>query len=152
MENHFKKMFAYNTWANRLFLQCLPSRAVASPKIQRLMSHILNAEEVWFCRLQQISAPNENIWKEYELASLQEKNEQQAVKWRSYLATLKPGDYFSALQYHNSKGQSFTTEVQDVLSHVINHGTYHRAQIAGLLRQENIDPPLSDFIVYVRQL
>jgi uncharacterized damage-inducible protein DinB len=36
--------------------------------------------------------------------------------------------------------------------HVVNHGTLHRGQVAGMLRQLNIAPPNTDMIGYYRTL
>lgn len=152
MTTHFQKMFAYNAWAIELFLHSLESQTIANARVYLLLSHILNAEEVWFCRLQLLPAPNENIWKEYSLPLLRIKALEQSGKWEQYLQDLEPLEYSKRINYQNSKGQSFTTEVSDILNHVVNHGTYHRAQIASLLKLEAIIPPVSDYIAYIRQM
>lgn len=143
-------MFAYNRWANNLFLDCLTNNTVANAKTFLLMSHLLTAEEIWLLRLKGEPAPNERLWEEYALPQLQEKAEENTSAWISWLTGLSDPDFFLVVNYRNSRGEAFSTAVADVLNHVINHGTYHRAQMAGLLRLEEIDPPVSDYIRYVR--
>ena len=46
----------------------------------------------------------------------------------------------------NSKGQSWTSRVEDVLTHVLLHGAYHRGQIASALREAGLTPPYTDYI------
>ena len=54
------------------------------------------------------------------------------------------------VSYKDTEGVNHHTALKDILTHVANHGTHHRGQIATLLRQENIAPPASDFIFYCR--
>lgn len=151
MKEHYQKMFAYNGWANNLFLDCLAQPGIANAKSFLLMSHILTAEEVWHCRLAGLKAPLENLWKEYSLEELQQKMEERNNAWETFLEDCGSAGLAASVHYRNTKGQTYATPVSDVLNHVINHSTYHRAQIASLLRLESVDPPVTDYIQYVRQ-
>lgn len=53
--------------------------------------------------------------------------------------------------YANSEGTPFETPLRDILTHVANHGTHHRAQIVLVLREAKIAPPPTDYIFYVRK-
>lgn len=151
MKEHYQKMFAYNAWANRLFVECLKQPGIVNAKSFLLMSHVLTAEEVWYCRLAGLNAPLEKLWKEYAVQELEQKMEERNQAWETYLKD-NGGDRLAAsIHYRKAKGETYTTAVSDVLNHVINHGTYHRAQIASLLRLESVDPPVSDYIMYIRQ-
>ncbi|WP_379084396.1 DinB family protein [Pedobacter sp. UC225_65] len=44
----------------------------------------------------------------------------------------------------------YTGIVKDILFHVFNHSTYHRAQIATLFKESGITPPVTDFIILKR--
>lgn len=150
MKDHYQKMFAYNAWANRLFVECLKQPGIVNAKSFLLMSHILTAEEVWHCRLAGLNTPLEKLWKEYSIQELQQKIEERNQAWETYLKDCGGDRLAASIHYRNTKGQTYTTAVSDVLNHVINHGTYHRAQIASLLRLESVEPPVSDYIQYVR--
>lgn len=151
MKNHYLNMLAYNHWANGCFLGCLSNNTVANAKVYLLMSHILTAEEIWLCRLQEQAAPNERLWQEYPLPILKEKSRENKTGWEAWLRRLQEDDLSAMVSYHNTKGEAFSTAISDVLNHIVNHGTYHRGQIAGLLRLESVDPPASDYIVYARE-
>lgn len=150
MKDHYLNMLDYNRWANNLFLECFSNNTVANAKTFLLMSHLLTAEEIWLSRLKGEPAPNERLWQEYSLAQLQKKAEENTKAWTSWLHSLSDKDFSREVHYRNSQGEAFSTTVADVLNHVINHSTYHRAQVAGLLRLEEVDPPVSDYIRYVR--
>lgn len=151
MKQHFQKKFAYNTWANNLFIDCFNKHTVANAKCYLLMGHLLTAEEIWRCRLSGKPAPQDQLWKDFPLAELQEKAGKSSKAWELYIEEADEHRLQQSVSYKNSKGEFFTTTVTDILTHLINHGTYHRAQVASLLRLEGIDPPVSDYIAFVRQ-
>jgi uncharacterized damage-inducible protein DinB len=49
------------------------------------------------------------------------------------------------------KGEKFANTIKDIVVHVINHSTYHRAQIAQLVKQSGGEPAKTDYIVYQRE-
>ncbi len=59
-------------------------------------------------------------------------------------------DLSAVLSYTNSSGRPFTNRVSDILFHIVNHSTYHRGQIALLLRQQGLEPVPTDYIFYKR--
>jgi uncharacterized damage-inducible protein DinB len=38
-----------------------------------------------------------------------------------------------------------------LMQHLVNHSTYHRGQIALMLRQLDAVPPATDFVVFLRE-
>jgi len=60
-------------------------------------------------------------------------------------------DFDARVEYKNAAGEKYTNSVKDIITHVINHSTYHRAQIAQLIRQSGGEPAKTDYIVYQRQ-
>ena len=66
------------------------------------------------------------------------------------LATLGPGDLDRDVTYTNSAGQEFTSRVEDILLHVVMHGSYHRGQVAMLIRDGGGTPAPTDYIAFVR--
>jgi len=53
-------------------------------------------------------------------------------------------------EYHNSKGTAFENSIFEMLFQAVNHSTYHRGQINSLLRQNGIEPVVTDYIFYKR--
>jgi hypothetical protein len=46
------------------------------------------------------------------------------------------------ITYKTSKGQEFSNSIQGILFHFINHSTYHRGQIAMLMKEAGLEPIL----------
>lgn len=120
-------------------------------KIFLLFSHVLTAEEVWLCRVKGLQAPTQRLWQIYQNDTLQQMLEDNSRNWQDHLETCSQKDLSRTIEYKNTKGESFTTRLEDIVTHLVNHGSHHRAQVASLLQQEKIQPPISDYIVYVRE-
>jgi uncharacterized damage-inducible protein DinB len=117
------------------------------PEAEKLFSHILNAQHIWVCRINDI-VPKFKIFDPHPLSDFAYFQDQCAL---GLTAILAERDLSEKVAYSNSKGEEFTDTVGDILFHVINHSTYHRGQIASLLRLNNIQPPITDYIVLRRE-
>jgi uncharacterized damage-inducible protein DinB len=71
--------------------------------------------------------------------------------WLKFIDEINEEELSKEISYVNSKGEKFTNTIQQIMTHVINHSTYHRAQVAAAVRQLGHSPAVSDYIVYCRQ-
>ena len=55
------------------------------------------------------------------------------------------------IEYRNSKGEPWSSRVEDILTHVLFHSAYHRGQVALEMRAAGLEPAYTDFIHAVRQ-
>lgn len=120
-------------------------------KIFLLFSHLLTAEAVWLSRAQGAAGPVQHLWEVYPNEVLQRMLEENSQAWYDYLQACDKNVLSGEITYKNSKGEAFTTRLDDVITHLVNHGTHHRAQIASMLQQEKVQAPVSDYIVYIRE-
>ncbi|MDO8549036.1 MAG: DinB family protein [Ignavibacteria bacterium] len=56
----------------------------------------------------------------------------------------------SIIKYRNTKGDEYQNRLSDIITHVINHSSYHRGQIALLVRNAGGIPAVTDYIAYRR--
>lgn len=140
----------YNIWANRRVAQMLEalSDAQAGPPL-RLFSHLLRAEVVWLGRIQGTADAALPIWEVDTLPVCRERLEVNAAAFGG-TSRLTAADLTNKVSYTNLQGTAYHTSVRDILSHVFNHGTHHRGQIALLVREAGAVPAPLDFIAYVR--
>ena len=54
-------------------------------------------------------------------------------------------------RYTNSRGEAWTSTVEEILTHVVIHSAYHRGQIASDVRASGGVPAYTDYIHAVRQ-
>ncbi len=140
----------YNTWANRRtadMIAKLNGEQVGPPL--RLFSHLLRAEAVWLGRMQGKADAALPIWEVDTLSVCCERLEANAAALEG-MSRLPADDFTRRAGYTNSQGTEYHTSVADILSHVFNHGTHHRGQIALLVREAGSVPAPLDYIAYVR--
>ena len=147
---YLHRLFAYDNWANREVLASLTSVANPPARSLKLMAHILSAEELWLARLKQQKAALP-VWPELTLAECDTEAERLKVSWKSYLGKCEASALSAHIKYVNSKGESWTSRVDDILLHVITHSAYHRGQVARDMRAAGLTPAYTDFIHGVRQ-
>ncbi len=147
-KSHALKLLAYDYWANCQVFAAINQRSVEIPsEIEVVLSHLLGAKCIWNKRIIQEVA-SKDLFDRKSLATLCELNEQLKENWESVLEKL-PTE--SLVTYKNLSGEGFETSVADIIIHVVNHGSYHRGQIARILRQSGIPPLATDYIVFCRQ-
>lgn len=147
LNEHLRRQFAYDAWANREVLDQIQSLAEDRRSLQ-LMLHIIAAERLWMDRLKQIPQ-SVAVWPSFDLAWCESEAAKLKSEWPQYLETTS--DLSKSITYKNSKGEPWTSSIIDVLTHVIMHSAYHRGQIASHMRETGQTPAYTDFIHGVRQ-
>jgi uncharacterized damage-inducible protein DinB len=147
----FRSLFRYTRWANSRVLTAMQAVDAAPDRAVELFSHLLRAQNLWFGRVEGTDHANVALWVDEALAACAERAEASARRWRTVLDERAAHDLDQPIAYTNSKGTSFETPLRDLLSHVVNHGTHHRAQVALVLREADIVPPPTDYIFFVRE-
>lgn len=149
MHTHFQQLFEYDLWANSRMLHALIDHEVADEKSLFWINHITNAEIIWVDR---IKGKSEMISPAL-LRPLSEVAPALFNVHQELRELIEPDtDYRRVIPYTNSQGEAYKNTVGNILTHVANHSTHHRAQIAARLREMNIAPPGTDYIFFVREL
>ncbi len=69
----------------------------------------------------------------------------------TFLDSLTAARLEADLSYRNTRGETFSAPLRDLLLHVVNHGTYHRGQVVNQLRQLGRPGVSTDLVVYQRE-
>jgi uncharacterized damage-inducible protein DinB len=149
MIQHFKRLFEYDLWANTHVIESLKNHNISDSKIELLFSHILNSQQIWYSRLKG-NQKGQSPWDIIPTQDFQEVLKIVNHNWVEYLdkSTIKTIE--KTLEYKNISGEPFKNTIQDILTHLINHSTYHRAQISQQIKSLGKTPPLTDFIAFAR--
>ena len=133
---------AYNAWADERLIVHL--RALDRPQgVDGVLAHLAMAGETWLARLDGTQSPSE-LWPSLAF-------EESAVRLAAVNARLREPREERPIHYRSFAGDPFENSVAEILTHVLNHATYHRGEIAGLLLAAGLEPPLTDYIVYLRE-
>jgi uncharacterized damage-inducible protein DinB len=150
---HLRKLIDHMKWADAAALGALRAASDAEARGHEraltLYAHVVGAEAVWLARIAG-TAPDVAVWPALtidEAASLSHRN---ARELDALEASLEAQDPARQIEYRNSAGQSFQSSIEDILLHVALHGSYHRGQIALLIRDGGGVPAPTDYIAFVR--
>ena len=64
------------------------------------------------------------------------------------LPTFTPERLAAIGTYRSLEGRELRLPLWAVLSHVVNHATYHRGRVASKLKRLGVDPPATDFVLW----
>jgi uncharacterized damage-inducible protein DinB len=151
------ELFDFNYWARDRHLQVCEAlteeqiwRPLVSsfPSLGFAIAHMVIVEWLWLERWQ--GRPPHALQSPEAFSSLAALS----ARWRlvesemkAYLAQLDERALEQPFSYVNLEGQTWTYPLWHTMLHLINHQTYHRGQVAGLLRQLGVQPPGVDFLV-----
>ena len=150
VKQHFLRNFTYDYWANRECLFALTDATRVPPKVLRLIAHTLSAQKLWLERLQRVPQ-SVAVWPSSTLEDCGALADEMLSAWKNYLTGLPLSDLEKQIDYRNSKGEAWSSRVEDVLIHVLMHSAYHRGQVALEMRAAGLQPAYTDFIHGVRQ-
>ncbi len=150
--NQLRQLFKYDFWANQQIASILSD--AESEQLQEathMFAHIRTSQQMWYRRIESRPTSEIVLWPEnsppdINISILKELQPQ----WANLLHQSE-NKLDQPITYTNTKGQQFSNRLGGILHHVIIHGQHHRAQIARILREQQIDPPSTDFIFYLRQ-
>jgi uncharacterized damage-inducible protein DinB len=132
-------------WSNLRVVDGLLASPGSDPRAVEYFAHIVGCEHRWLTRIDG-REPVHAIWPKL---SAEECVELARINVRE-LRAATTGDLTREIAYRNSAGIAFTSTVEDILTHVVLHGMYHRGQVSLLVRQGGGEPVPSDFIAFVR--
>ncbi len=157
--SHLLGLYEYNEWANLRTLESLQSLSIDQFKrslggsfssIRDTLSHLVNAEWIW-CRRWQGESPRTFPKSDsyIDVAALRARWAEVRNEQAAFLAKLASPDLRRPVTYVNLKGETWTYVLEDTLVHLANHSTYHRGQVATLLRQVGAVPLATDYLVFL---
>ena len=121
--------------------------------ILRALIHTMSAEWIWRMRCQEHKSPRKGLdpsdYPTLEALRTRWQAEEQAM--RAYVAGLNDAELSGMVRYANTKGVEFERVLWQILAHVVNHGTQHRAEAALLLTEMGYSSGDVDLIVYLAE-
>ncbi len=157
-----KLLFAYNAWANNRIFEVLARLSEEQYRrdlgssyggIRGTLTHLVGAEKMWLSRWP--GAPDTSLLSISDVPSLDGLKavwEKVAAATAKFVGKLSDERMEANFEYTNTKGERFSHPLVQSLQHVVNHSTYHRGQISGMVRQVGAQPVNTDLITFYRHL
>jgi uncharacterized damage-inducible protein DinB len=154
-------LYEYNRWANDRVLNAVdpltPEQFTRDlqnsfPSVRDTIVHIMSAEWIWLSRWLGTSPTGRpDDWDVSTLEAIRARWAQIEAQRGAFIATLTPESLATPVSYRNTQGEPFTNPLGHLLRHVVNHSTYHRGQVATMLRQLGVPPISTDLVLFYRQ-
>ncbi len=154
-------MVEFNVWANRRVVVAVEAltgeqftRELVSSfsSVRDTLAHILGVEWVWLERLQRRSPRAIPAAREYaDVALLRKRWAELEEKMREYAQGVTQTELDEVVEYQTLSFGSGKNPRWQMIHHVVNHGTYHRGQVATMLRQLGTKGVGTDLIAFYRE-
>ena len=159
MQDTIAAMFEYHQWADQRLLTACSQLTDAQyaqqvggsfPSIRALVAHLAASAKVWGTRFEGGEVTAASLLTEADVPNVE-------TAWRHLLhsyevyvreAARPAGELAEIFTYRNIRGVEISVPRWVVLRHLVNHGTYHRGQIAHVLRQLGTTPPSTDLTIW----
>lgn len=160
--DELRTLFAYDSWANDLLLDAiekLPEESIerdlgtSHHSLLGTLVHLVAAEEIWLSRWK--GAPRSKLTGLAEIADFETLRAWWAkvrAERDAYLASLEESDLEREMETTTTAGSTYRHRYADMFRHLANHSTYHRGQVAAMLRQLGEKPPATDLIRFYREV
>ena len=163
MKKHIDLIWEYNYWANHRILARAEQLTQAQltehapymwDTILRTMAHVLGAEWIWRQRVQEGVSPAALLDRDAfgTLAALRQRWDEEEAAMRAFLQGRSDADLDQVITYKNSAGKPFQRPLWQILTHVVNHGTQHRSEVALSLTNFGFSPGDMDISLYLTHL
>jgi len=153
-----RDLYSYNRWANARSLE--GASAVSSAdftkevggsfaSLRGTLAHVYGAEWIWLERWRGTSPRKLPFSLDFpDVETIRSRWQDVEREQKEFLDSLDAGRLAEVISYVNLKGETFAYPLRRMLQHVVNHSTYHRGQVATLLRQLGATPLSTDLLLY----
>jgi uncharacterized damage-inducible protein DinB len=150
-----RRLVAYNQWANEKILKAIDgmtAEELARPvdayfgSLEKNLAHILLATRVWLARWKAENPPGlqdriATPWPDAYAAT--------HAEFKAFVESLTDAGAGRVVDYKNSQGKPFQMALDQLITHVVNHGTHHRAETGMLLERVGRSPGDMDYVYYL---
>ncbi len=156
-------LIKYKTWADEVFYQAISSlpdeelrldRPMLFGNILSLLNHVYAMDLVWKSHLtgyeHNLQTRNPKCTSSFSAL----RREQSSVNswYQSYIKSISHDSYGQQIAFTFIGGGEGSMSIVEIIQHVVNHASYHRGHIEGVLYQMSIEPPTTDLPVFLKTI
>jgi len=154
-------LYRYDSWANEQVLDAVSPLAPADftrdlssshGSIRNTLVHLVWGQWIWLQRWKGVSPTLVFPAADFpDVMSVRERLHAVVDDRSAFLRDLSAQRLLQVVEYRNIAGEVWRYPLWQQLCHVVNHSTYHRGQVATMLRQLGATPAVTDLLVYCDQ-
>ncbi|HWF07221.1 MAG TPA: DinB family protein [Bryobacteraceae bacterium] len=142
----------YTNWASNQLLDAVAAlsaedreraNGISHGSILGTLAHVMFADWIWYTR---VVAPIDRPAETLEVLQRDWPDIQR--RWEAWSDSLTDAALDRFVSFKRANGAESGAPVWQIVLHVVNHGTLHRGQVMGMLRQLGVAPPATDLIRY----
>ncbi|HYG20886.1 MAG TPA: DinB family protein [Ohtaekwangia sp.] len=149
-------LVTYNTWANRLVcsqVETLPQDIFEKNfggsfgSVKATLIHVLESDWLWLNRWRGIPlqvVPDWPVDTAKAITAIWQPIQDEMIQHCSGVS----GKPETPLEFITRKGVPHTMRFADVVTHISHHGSYHRGQLANMIRQSGLRPVSTDYFIF----
>src|SRR5699024_7975167 len=164
MKHRALQLYDYHIWANKRFferLKDLPHSVYTKeiqnvfPTIAETFVHIYQVDTIYLGVIRGDSMDEIQA----SIMQVQEKTRNKGLEKMEVLYEELAEQYHAFLNSQENMDKAITTEhpsfgrlethLSEIMQHVVNHGTYHRGNLAAMIRQQGYPSVMTDYIMYL---
>jgi uncharacterized damage-inducible protein DinB len=151
----------YSGWASRKLLDAvialtheerIKPMGVSHESIQGTLGHIHAADRIWYKRTAEPEMVMPPLAEMSSIEGITDEWPHLQRKWEAWADSASDADLERVVSYKTLNGTPGSTPASQIVLHLVNHATLHRGQVVGMLRQLGVKPPVTDLILYLREL
>ena len=159
--DHLASLTRYKRWANNLVyssLTQLSHRDLVAPNpivfgsLVATLQHTLAMDEVWRAHLlgEPHGCTSRQPSESQPLETVRAEQTEMDDWYVNYADQLQNVALNEVVDFEFIGGGHGAMSREQILLHVVNHGTYHRGNVTAMLYQHGISPPTTDYPVFLR--
>lgn len=156
-----RALYDYNAWANQRALDSVAPLTVEQftrplgssfASLRDTLAHIWGSQWVWLERFQGRSpAALPDVGQFPDLSTLRARWDDDEERLQKFVSSLTQEDLNRVISYRTMKFGEYRNPLWQSMQHMVNHSTYHRGQVATLLRQLDAKPISTDLMHFYRE-
>jgi uncharacterized damage-inducible protein DinB len=154
----YRRWYAYERDAHAKViaaLESVPPERRSAPEFRRavaLLAHITAGRRIWLGRLGVVPAAQASMFPaDMELPQVVDQLKAVEASWAQYIESLRDEDLARSFKYKSLDAGWFQNRVEDIFAQLFGHSSYHRGQIAMLVRAAGGEPAITDLIFWCRE-
>jgi uncharacterized damage-inducible protein DinB len=113
-----------------------------------VLSHLVWAEKVWLGRVDSRELASMNA--EMDAATLLSEWASGTAKWQRAIAEFPADQFDKPIRYYTTQGEAFENSLFEIVTHLVDHSTYHIGQMMNAVRSFGLEPVSTNYIHYLR--
>lgn len=158
LKQYLEPLYDYNFWADHRYFavaealtdeQLHRMQGHSWGSIQAMFIHMLSSEWVWFQRWHGTSPKGHLDQADFPtLAVVKERWTSQEAELRAYINSQTEESLQSVITYTNFRSETFRVPLWQMLTHLANHETHHRGELAAMFALMDVSHPEDEVIQY----